>query len=565
MSFAAQNIVDFVRGFGQRRIDNHTADLERNYLNDPQGTIAAVQQQNPSAGFKLQSYKADQDKAAADATTAGQDEVDKIIGYTHGMAPGGDPTKVLDALPPGTFTPAGIAAARALLTANPNYARASDKAVWDNQNKVSVAGPGSTVFQGTQPQYHVGSPEHVNVVGSDATGRQLVATPVGIPNGPVGAPGMPAPTVEAAPAAPAAPISLDLGAGDPYAPLVKKEGGTNPDGSGRVSPKGAAGAGQIMPNTGPEAAAAAGEVWDPARNMNDPAYSIKLGRAYHAVQIGRFGGDMGKAAAAYNAGPGRVARASTKLGARYLSGLPAETQDYVRAAAPGFYGGAAAPDGSRVLMAQPPVSAATLTPKEVESHGFAPGTVVDRRTLKVLQQPPKGGAKGSDPVTSYAEARSGLLDLSNQLDKITNDSDIGTATGLRGSIERHIPGTAAQRVVGNIATAKGQALAAAVNHLKALGGGNLGFRMTQQEANAFGNSMGGAMDNTSQATGDYTQNLQAGKQRIQEMVQRMDADAMRLGYATRLKDGTIITKGQSYKGHVYQGGPGNDPTSWKVQ
>lgn len=44
----------------------------------------------------------------------------------------------------------------------------------------------------------------------------------------------------------------------------------------------------------------------------------------------RYGGDLAKMWAAYNAGPGRVDRAVGQYGSNWLNGLPGETQNYVR-------------------------------------------------------------------------------------------------------------------------------------------------------------------------------------------------------------------------------------------
>jgi soluble lytic murein transglycosylase-like protein len=79
-----------------------------------------------------------------------------------------------------------------------------------------------------------------------------------------------------------------------------------------ISPKGARGLSQLMPGTARELGV----------NPNDPFANLEGGARYLRQQIDRFGGDIEKALAAYNAGPGRVISAG---------GIPRihETQTYV--------------------------------------------------------------------------------------------------------------------------------------------------------------------------------------------------------------------------------------------
>lgn len=84
--------------------------------------------------------------------------------------------------------------------------------------------------------------------------------------------------------------------------------------TGAVSPVGARGLAQLMPGT--------------ARQMgvdaDDPFANLEGGARYLREQLDRFGGDVEKALAAYNAGPGRVIQSG---------GVPRirETQSYVAA------------------------------------------------------------------------------------------------------------------------------------------------------------------------------------------------------------------------------------------
>lgn len=102
---------------------------------------------------------------------------------------------------------------------------------------------------------------------------------------------------------------------------VAAESGGNPN---AVSPKGAMGLYQVMPDT-----------------ARDPGFGIRpwtggagdldrVGQQYRAVMQKRYGGDLAKMWGAYNAGPGRVDKAIAKHGDRWLEAMPAETQNYVR-------------------------------------------------------------------------------------------------------------------------------------------------------------------------------------------------------------------------------------------
>jgi soluble lytic murein transglycosylase-like protein len=138
-----------------------------------------------------------------------------------------------------------------------------------------------------------------------------------------------APQAAAATAASPTSTSSSLPAGTPYAAeitqaatangvdpallagLVKQESGFNPNaGSGA----GARGLTQLMPGT----ASGLG-----VTNILDPVQNLNGGAKYLKQQLDAFGGDVTKALAAYNAGPGAVQR---------FGGVPpySETQNYVR-------------------------------------------------------------------------------------------------------------------------------------------------------------------------------------------------------------------------------------------
>ncbi|MFP4140016.1 MAG: lytic transglycosylase domain-containing protein [Phycisphaerae bacterium] len=113
------------------------------------------------------------------------------------------------------------------------------------------------------------------------------------------------------------------------AKVIRAESGGDPH---AVSRTGARGLMQIMP-------IALEEVRRhrdiPAGNLTDPAYNIRVGTAYLAIMMDTFDNDRWLALAAYNAGPGRIAKlrkAHPDLTSRQLvlKHAPRETAGYVK-------------------------------------------------------------------------------------------------------------------------------------------------------------------------------------------------------------------------------------------
>ena len=75
-----------------------------------------------------------------------------------------------------------------------------------------------------------------------------------------------------------------------------------------VSPSGALGLMQLMPGTARDVAGRLGVPFIQDKLTRDPTYNVQLGSQYLAEMVQRFGGSYELALAAYNAGPGRVAR-----------------------------------------------------------------------------------------------------------------------------------------------------------------------------------------------------------------------------------------------------------------
>ena len=111
---------------------------------------------------------------------------------------------------------------------------------------------------------------------------------------------------------------LDL---DPHllTALIVTESGFNPV---AVSPKGAMGLMQLMPDTASRYGVARDGLQE--RKLFDPATNIRAGTSYLRDLLNLFNGSLELALAAYNAGEGAVQRAGNRIPAYR------ETQDYVR-------------------------------------------------------------------------------------------------------------------------------------------------------------------------------------------------------------------------------------------
>ena len=115
--------------------------------------------------------------------------------------------------------------------------------------------------------------------------------------------------------------------------IMRAESAFNP--SAR-SPVGALGLMQLMPATGRATARSAGLRFDNEKSLLEPAINITLGSVYLRQMLTRYDGNFAMAAAAYNAGPGRVRQwqgdqcITTE---RWVEAIPfTETRGYVRRA-----------------------------------------------------------------------------------------------------------------------------------------------------------------------------------------------------------------------------------------
>ncbi len=115
--------------------------------------------------------------------------------------------------------------------------------------------------------------------------------------------------------------------------LIRQESVFDKDAESSV---GARGLMQIMPKTGMEIARELKEKWQSAKSLFNPDVNVKYGAFYYKQLLKRFNGHFALATAAYNAGPGRVAKwlpaAETVPADIWVETIPyRETRKYVTA------------------------------------------------------------------------------------------------------------------------------------------------------------------------------------------------------------------------------------------
>ena len=140
-----------------------------------------------------------------------------------------------------------------------------------------------------------------------------------------------------------------------YNRMIQAESGNKqygPNGQILTSPKGALGVAQIMPAT----ALNPGYGVKPATmaEISTPEGNRAFGQRYFQGLLNYFGGDVQKATAAYNGGPGRVSRnTAANNGQLNVAQLPRETQQYLNAVRPTAVMPAAAPAAGNVVVQTP--------------------------------------------------------------------------------------------------------------------------------------------------------------------------------------------------------------------
>lgn len=149
-----------------------------------------------------------------------------------------------------------------------------------------------------------------------------------------------------------------------------------------TSPKGAMFASQVMPAT----AANPGYGVRPATSQTPEEYN-RVGREYYQALLKQFGGDTQKAAAAYNAGPGRVQQnIRQNQGQMNVAQLPKETQGYLQKI------------GQTVSNMIPSAQAGTLPQGPV-----SPQQLAQQTAPRPVQQPAPQPQPQAQPVTQPSQ------------------------------------------------------------------------------------------------------------------------------------------------------------------
>lgn len=610
MAGAAQGIVDFIRGFGQRKEAAQVKDQLKNYMTDPTGTITAVNQIDPYTGMALntqhQNELATQQARTVATQTAHADAFKRVTGYLRGMPEGSDYGAAIDGMAPYLKGQLGasdqdIAGWKQVIASDPTVVTALDDKAMEAVNKsrygTTTAAPGDQVLIGgklvsTVPYALKTVTAHRGDGGTDVVTTNPNTGPT------VTAPLAPGSTTTGTPApAPADPVAGTVSTvppapgimGAPHGPLtvaslaphfLAQESGGNYTAQNKDT--GALGAYQVMPATGAALAKRLGMPWRPDMMVKDDQqsknYQDKIGQAGIQDAVDHSGGDPRTAFSYYYGGSDRgkwgpkTHAYADQMMARY-SGQPGPGDGSPGAPPPGDAGAPAPGDTKKVYSTsgKPTAHVRAATAAEVKAAGYPDGTaaqVDDTGKFVNLKEPPaavqKQGKPGANTDAAYQNARDGLLSLKQTYQDLMDNPNLGSATGLYGSVAQHIPGTAARGLHATAEKAGGEAMTAVINNLKAFSAnGSTGVgRLTNMEAQAFKNSM--APLDFSQNTEDFKVGLKNGQARIDKMIQRLDqAHAAGRSAPSAAAPANVPKVGYVSRGFRFTGGDPSSPSSWE--
>lgn len=283
----------------------------------------------------------------------------------------------------------------------------------------------------------------------------------------------------------------DLSTDNPMMPaLTNQESGGDPD---ALSPKGAAGAYQIMPSTArdPGYGVKPLQGWD----GNDPRTAPieeqhRFANDYLTATQKANGGSPQAGAASYNAGPGAVSRAMTASGGDMnsaLTKLPQETQDYVPKVSGKQYASNDTGTATDATVDAPkPTDSRLPLLLEAERRGILPA---DKQAL--LTEARSRGLIPQLPGAKAAAAPSFTSDVSRDVVKNLQDPN-GGAFGQAMGIVGDVGGEAIKRVPGVVPAA--QAVSGAMHSGAQSVANAIDNPTTEEIANSAGNAVNAAGD-----------------------------------------------------------------------
>lgn len=423
-----QNIIGMVRDIKDRDRTSKINEQLKNYLNNPEATIAAINQIDAPTGLALNDkHISEQSARQAAARTSGSADLGAVRNVMRGLPPGSDYGTAFDNMAPAFaslgVSPERLASFKTATAANPGILMDDNafEAWTKDQHSNTVAPIGSHVIRGGQVI------DRVPFAPKTVTTQAGATTNVFDPNANEGTGG------------------FTTGAGGPLTlerlrPLVVAQESSG-DYTAVNSETGALGRYQVMPDTGKVLAQRAGLPWRPDMMRKDDQasrnYQDKIGNAAIQESIDFSGGDPSKLFSHYYGGPDRK-RWGPKT-RQYTS----EMMDRLGGGRGNGAGLAGSSPTSVSVPAKPTVAGktySTLTPAEVAAAGLPVGTVAQRGSDGKVSVIDKVPAAARPKPYDYEKARTSAdkLDLFvTATDDLLKDTGLDSAVGI---VQGRLPG-----------------------------------------------------------------------------------------------------------------------------
>lgn len=490
--YVAGNIVDFIRGFGQRKREARVNNELKNYLNDPQATVAAVMQDDPRFAIQLNDKRmADEAAATAARRSSADANLGTVSKFLRGLPEDADIGAEFDSLAPFLtsaygMTPESLATMRGAVTRPGALAGMDDKAfeaMVKDRYTTNVATPGAHVLRGGKVIDRV--PFAARTVNTAPGNVTSVFDPN--PGGGFVTDGQPV-------GEPAAP-SLEQGFDQVFAPKPAA-----PKTGGRPVPQRATGqmVEQMVGRLFPAAVMTSG--------MRSEEHNRKVGGdpdSYHLERRGGIARDytpppgvgMGEFHAQLKSqfGPGwdvinegdHVHIEPSPQYARYAGGGGGGAEP--ARAAPAQPGG---PVVTRTGVVNPPKPTKTFrTATAEELTGYPPGTMAqvgDDGKLVNIKYPPapkSGGGKEADRARLMKTTYDEIGDSLGAVDRLLSHPGLNSSVGLiEGNLPGFVLGQDAQNFINELDTFKNSEVLNRILAMKSGGSSGLGPNPSNQDA-----------------------------------------------------------------------------------